>query len=190
MARNPYNKQIGNRNFLSATSFKFNLAKCPKVDFFSNSCNIPGLSLPVAVQPTYLNDIPRPGDRLDFEDFTLRFLIDENLENLMEIQKWMRGLGYPESVAEALKLTSGAMKFEDQETDNPDYNTSDGTLSILNSSQNAKFMVKFSDLFPVAMTGMDFDATEDDTAYFTAQATFKFTLYEIVDVYGQPLYES
>ena len=34
---------------------------------------------------------------MQFDDLTLRFMIDENLENYMEIQNWMRGLGFPES---------------------------------------------------------------------------------------------
>ena len=47
-------KQIANRNFLAPVGFKFTLAKEPKVDFFSNSCRIPEISLGTAVQPTYL----------------------------------------------------------------------------------------------------------------------------------------
>ena len=172
MARNPYNKQIGNRNFLSATSFKFNLAKCPKVDFFSNSCNIPGLSLPVAVQPTYLNDIPRPGDRLDFEDFTLRFLIDENLENLMEIQKWMRGLGYPENIGEFTEMLK-------EDPSEQGLHTSDGTLLIYNSAFNVNTRIHFKDLFPISLSTVDFDATMTDVDYVTAEVTFKYTIYDI-----------
>jgi hypothetical protein len=32
------------------------------------------------------------------EIFSLRFLVDEDLENYLEVQNWMRGLGYPEEV--------------------------------------------------------------------------------------------
>jgi hypothetical protein len=41
-----------------------------------------------------------PGDKILFEDFSLRFLVDENLENYMEIHNWIRGLGFPESLEE------------------------------------------------------------------------------------------
>ena len=34
MTNSFYAKQISNRNYLSPTGFKFNLAKTPKVDFF------------------------------------------------------------------------------------------------------------------------------------------------------------
>ena len=61
-ASGPFVTQIQNRNYLSGIGFKFNLAKYPKVDFFSNSARIPELNLAVATQPTYLKDIDIPGE--------------------------------------------------------------------------------------------------------------------------------
>ena len=60
-------------------------------------------------QPTYLRDIPTPGDKVDFGDLTLRFLVDEDLKNFMEIQKWIRGLGFPESTQEFRDLQKGGL---------------------------------------------------------------------------------
>ena len=75
-----YDNQIKNRNFLSPTGFKFILNRARKVSFLGNEANIPGLTLGVAEQPTYLGrDIPYPGDKVQFEVFNLRFLVDENL---------------------------------------------------------------------------------------------------------------
>ena len=73
--------QIENRNFLSPTGFKFILTRAPKVSFFANTANIPSLSMGNAIQTSYLKDIPVPGDKVEFGDFTLRFIVDENLEN-------------------------------------------------------------------------------------------------------------
>ena len=53
-----------------------------------NNANIPDLNLGVANQPNYLRDIPVPGDKIDFGDLSIRFLVDEDLTNYMEIQKW------------------------------------------------------------------------------------------------------
>ena len=92
--------QPTNRNYLSPTGFKFTITRSPKVSFFCNQANIPDLNLGVAVQPTYLKDIDTPGDKIQFGDLTLRFLVDEDLKNFMEIQKWIRGLGFPESMQE------------------------------------------------------------------------------------------
>ena len=92
MAR-AFDKQIDNRNFLSPVGFKFTLSKEPKVTFFSNSARIPEISLGTAVQPAYLKDIDIPGDKLSYGDFSLRFLVDENLENYMSVHNWITGLG-------------------------------------------------------------------------------------------------
>ena len=90
-------RQLDNRNFLAPVGFKFTLAKEPKVDFFSNSCRIPEISLGTAIQPSYLKDVDVPGDKLTYGDFSFRFLVDENLENYMKIHNWLTGLGYPET---------------------------------------------------------------------------------------------
>ena len=90
--------QIKNRNFLSPTGFKFVLNRAPKVSFFGNEANIPDLNLGIAEQPTYLKDIPLPGDKVTFGDFNLRFLVDENLENYNEISNWIRSVGYAETL--------------------------------------------------------------------------------------------
>ena len=97
-----WDREIKNKNFLSPTGFKFSLEKAPKVDFFANSVNIPGINLGVAVQSTPLKDLMIPGDKLVYNDFSIQFMVDENMENYLEIHDWMRGLGYPESMAEAL----------------------------------------------------------------------------------------
>jgi len=59
------------------------LSKEPKVDFFCNSARIPEISLGTAIQPSYLKDIDIPGEKLTYGDFSLRFLVDENMENYM-----------------------------------------------------------------------------------------------------------
>ena len=104
--------QIENRNFLAPTGFKFQLNRTPKVTYFGNAVNIPAIDLGVAEQPTYLRDIPLPGDKLQFADFSLRFLVDEGLENYMEIQNWIRGLGVPESLNEIRELQKGNPNIE------------------------------------------------------------------------------
>ena len=62
MANTFYDRQIKNRNFLSPSGFQFNLAKAPKVDFFSNSARIPGIQLGEIMVGNYLKAVPVPGD--------------------------------------------------------------------------------------------------------------------------------
>ena len=174
MSPTAFATQIENRNYLSSIGFKFNLAKYPKVDFFSNSAIIPQLTLATATQPTYLKDIDVPGEKLTFGDFTLKFLVDENMENYLAVYNWLVGLGFPETTKQ----------FKDITTDSADQRDlteafCDGTLRILNSNYREISRVKFKDLFPVSLTSLDFDATTSDVQYFTAQATFKYTVYDL-----------
>ena len=174
MTNSAFGKQIQNRNFLSGVAFKFNLTKFPKVDFFSNSARIPELSLELAQQASYLKNIAVPGERLTFGDFTLRFLVDENMENYISVYNWLTGLGFPETTKEFADI----IKDSDGQTD-PKEAFCDGTLRILNSNYREVAKVKFNDLFPISLTSLDFDATNTDVQFFTAEATFKYTLYKL-----------
>ena len=184
---NPFDKQIQNRNYLSPIGFKFSLVKAPKVSFFSNTAQIPGLSINAAEQPSYLRNVPQVGDKMDFQDFTLRFLVDEDLENYMQIQNWMRGIAFPESLNEIYTLKAGKTENLMLDPKDPDNLVSDGTLVVLDSSNNAQFMVKFNDLWPTELTTLQFDATPGDLDYFSAEVTFKYTIYEITDNQGTRL---
>ena len=178
-----FDSQIENRNFLSPSGFKFSLGKFPKVSFFCNSAGVPDISLGTAVQPAYLKDIDMPGDKLLYGDFTLRFLVDENLENYMCIHNWLLGLGSPESTEQFKDYVTDENGISNRETEL----FSDGTLYILNSNFNTTARIKFRDLFPVYLTALDFDASESDTSYFTAEATFKYTVYNILGTDGNSL---
>jgi len=175
MTGSAFRNQIQNRNFLSGVAFKFNLAKFPKVDFFSNSARIPELTLELTRQPSYLKTIDVPGERLSYGDLTLRFLVDENMENYISVYNWLTGLGFPETTKEFADL----IKDKDGQRD-PKEAFCDGTLRILNSNYREVAKVKFNDLFPTSLTSLDFDATNTDVQYFTAEATFKYTIYDLV----------
>ena len=180
--------QIENRNFLSPVGFKFNLQRSPGVAYFCNQANIPDLTLGVTEQPNYLRPIPTPGDILQFGDLTLRFLVDEDLTNYMEIQNWLRGLGFPESLQEFDKFEKeGKNRLPKRYAQFGDQIYSDGTLQILSSNLVAKFNVNFRELFPVSLTTLEFDATDTDIEYFTADVTFKYTLYTLSDTSNNPL---
>jgi len=172
--------QIENRNFLSPIGFKFTLAKEPKVSFFSNSARIPEINLGTAIQPTYLKDLDVPGDKLTYGDFSLRFLVDENMENYMAVHNWLTGLGFPETTQQFKDLTTnddGVRDLKEQ--------FSDGSLHILNSNFRDVAIVKFKDLFPTYLTSLEFEATDTDVNYFTAEVSFKYTVYNILAADGR-----
>ena len=182
MTRSALSNQIANRNFLAPVGFKFSLAKYPKASFYSNSARIPDISLGTTLQPNYLKDIEIPGEKLTYGELNVRFLVDENLENYMAIHNWLTGIGFPETPKQFTEQTTDEDNLRDLNEQ-----WSDGSLSVLNSNYRTTANVKFQDLFPVSLTSLDFDATETDIQYFTAEAVFKYTVYNIVDTSGDPL---
>lgn len=174
--KTPLSSQITDRNFLTPTGFLFQVERAPKISYFGNRINVPSLNLGVAQQTNYLTDIPRPGEKIDFGDLSLRFLIDENLENYLEVQNWIRGIGFPESLTQIYDF----QKTGNINGDNDMLNLySDGTLTILSQLNKPMFYVKFEDLFPYALSDIQFDATVADVEYLTAEVSFKYTIYNI-----------
>ena len=177
---------ISNRNFLAPTGFKFSLKRCPSAAFFCNQANIPSLDLGIAQQTSYLKDIDIPGDKIVFGDLNLRFLVDEDLFNYMEIQNWIRGLGYPEKLSQLKDLAEdGKIKSRFGQAGENIY--SDATLQILSNNLVPKFQVMFKDVFPYSLSTISFDATDTDIDYFTAEVSFKYTIYDMQDMSGNSL---
>jgi hypothetical protein len=177
---------IENRNFLSPVGFKFSLKRAPGVAFFCNQANIPSLDLGIAEQPTWLKNIDVPGDKIQFGDLSLRFLVDEDLVNYMELQRWIRGLGYPEDMDEFRKIEGEAV-MPGNFGNSGDQIYSDGTLQILSSNLVPAFQVVFTDLFPYTLSTVTFDATDTDIEYFTADVSFKYTIYNLTDMENKAL---
>jgi hypothetical protein len=182
MATSTFPNQIQNRNFLSPVGFKFTLAKEPKVAFMCNSTRIPEITLGVAQQPTYLKRLDIPGEILTYGDFSLKFLVDENMENYMVIHNWLTGLGFPETAEQYKNVTTNDLGVR-----NSNQAFSDGSLHILNSNYRDVAIIKFKNLFPVSLSSLEFDATPTDVIFLTAQVSFKYTIYDILGTDGKPL---
>ena len=190
---NSFSRQPTSLDYASPTQFKFQITKLPKVEYFCTAVNIPGISIPSPTQPTPLADIPLPGDTISFEDLSVTFLVDENLENYREIHGWMYGIGFPISRTQfgalvdagkdrfptdgkdSLKTDAGKVKYGAKPL-GPIF--SDATLNVLTSKNNPNIEVRFSDVFPTALTGLDFNQQADDVNYLSATVTFKYKVYE------------
>ena len=142
-------QEVSNRNFLSVVGFKFLLNRCPKVDFYCNSANIPEVTLGTATQTSYLRDIPVPGDKLQYGDLGITFMVDEDMENYLQLYQWITSLGFPESLSQFNELRETDRLLPDEPVAGDFFSErSDATLMILNSDYNPSVKVKFKDIFP------------------------------------------
>jgi|TARA_B100000085_G_scaffold20650_1_gene17519 hypothetical protein len=172
--------QPENFNYFSPIGFKFDVDKLPNVNFFCQSATLPGLTLGEATAPNPFRDIPVPGDKILFEELTIRFIVDEELQNWLEMKDWIFGLGYPESQDQYEQLANtnrGVKPFGDR--------YSDGSLMILTSHKNAQIKVTFQNLWPVTLSGIQLDSSVAEVDYVTADATFAYTIYKVERLIGE-----
>ena len=194
---NSYTRQPTKLDYASPTQFKFSVIKLPKVEYFCTAANLPGINLGTAEQITPLKDIPLPGDRLQYDTLTIQFLVDENLENYREIHGWLTGLGFPKDNEQFRNLqNAGSDRFPT--TKNTGLNKelgqirkavqddgglySDATLFVLSSKNNAALEVRFRDIYPISLSGLDYNQQETDIQYLTASVTFAYKIYEFAAV--------
>ena len=168
-----------NKNFLSPVGFKFIMSRTPNVDYFCQSASIPEVSIGAREISTPVKDYTVPGDKMTFGDLTLRFLVNEDLDNYFEIYKWLKGLTNPMNTGDFQKY----LETVDEKGRDSDFtkSMSDARLLVLNSNYQSIASVNFFNIFPTSLTTLEFDAAVTDINYFTAEVNFKYTIYEITD---------
>ena len=159
-----------NTNFLSPVEFQLVLNRLPNVEFFIQSANIPGISSSGTERPSPFKTINEPSDKVTYDDFTVGVLCDEDMVAYREVSDWLVALTYPDNFQQYANLTpapDGAGK------------KSDGSLVVLNSNKNANLTIKFTDLFPVSVSGLQLSTSESDLTPPVFEITFKYSNYTI-----------
>ena len=187
------------QDYASPTQFKFSIIKLPKVEYFCTAVNIPGISLGSVRQPTPFRDIPLPGDSITYDTLTMTFMVDENLENYQEIFGWLSGLGFPTDNKQYRDLLrAGGDRFPTSSGANLSTDPgkvkygatsqgavySDATLTILTSKNNPVTEVRFTDIYPVSLSGLNYTQQATDVDYLTATVSFQYRQYEFASAGG------
>ena len=192
---NVQTRQPAVMDYASPVQFRFKCTKLPKVEFFCQSANIPGISIGSAAMPTGLKDIPLPGDKVTYQDLAISFLVDENLNNYKEIHDWIIGLGFPQNHTQFADLEAiGSDRFSGSTSGPivPGLDTiaplaeggtySDATLTILNSKNIAVTEIRFNNIFPTSLGSLSYDVQASDVNYLQASVDFSYMYYEIVQL--------
>ena len=194
----PLSRQPTVLDYSSPTQFRFMIHQLPKVEFFTTAANIPDISLGELVIPTPYKQIPILGDQLTFGNLLVSFIVDEELANYKTFQEWMVGIGFPKSRQQFIDFRrsqsntpqagEGGDKSSGRMPDIGDVGKpiadkaffSDATLTILTNKNNPVMEVRFQDVFPVSLSGLDYNQNVTDVEYLTATIDFRYKLYEMV----------
>ena len=190
-AQSPLARQPDQLDYASPTQFRFGIHQLPKVEFFTVSANLPGVSVPTTTLATPFTDISIMGEKTEFENLTISFIVDEYLENYITLHNWLTGIGFPKS-------RSQFSTFRDVTSDTPDSQKgvstdigdvkqstpdksmySDAFLMILSNKNNPIVEVNFHNVYPISLSALDFSQAATDVEYMTASAEFAYQIYEI-----------
>ena len=188
-AQSPLARQPDQLDYASPTQFKFGIHQLPKVEFFTVSANVPGITAGVVTRATPFKDIPTVGDKLAYDNLSITFQVDEYLENYISLHNWMTGIGFPTDRQEyrtfrdvtsntpASGKTPSVDLIGKAVPDKALY--SDAYLMVLSNKNNPIVEVMFKDIFPVSLSGLDFTQNVTDVEYVNATAEFAYQIYEI-----------
>lgn len=163
-----------NPNVLHPNKFVMSFASLPTVEYWCQSVNVPGLSGGEVPRQTPFIDLYSPGEKLLINPLSMTFIVDEELTGWLEVYAWLRGLTFPANFSEYRDLDKRLATYQA-----PMPQFSDATLVILDSKQNPKIRVKFQNCFPTSLTDLLLSSTAAPEDPLTADATFRFDLYEI-----------
>ena len=161
----PKDRQPDNPNYLNPTYFRFFLNRVPAVTYFCQAVNLPGISIEPIDQDTFFANAKHIGSKASFDELSLRFVVDEDLQNWREIHDWIRSI-------------SNAEDFHDYIQPEADH-VSDAVLTILTSGMNANLEVVFKNCFPTSLGGIEFDSAVTDMDSITSEISLSYDSYEI-----------
>jgi hypothetical protein len=170
ITRNP-----SNPNFLQPNKFILTFSRLPNIQYFCQTVTVPGISMSEIPQFTPFVDAYLPGEKAIYDLLNITFMIDENITSWKEVHDWIRAMTFPENFEEYKNLTN--LNPNRSQRLKPQY--SDAKIVLLSSSNNPKIEFNFYDVFPTSLSTIIMSAQETPDSVITADATFRYTYYDI-----------
>jgi hypothetical protein len=161
-------------DLLQPSKFILTFNRLPAVQYFCQEANLPGVSVGNAEFNTPLVDVPIVGNKLSYNEFTVRFMIDEKINSWNQLYNWMLAIASPKNLEDRATYN----QLQNQNTVKPSL-YSDANLTIMSALNNPLIRVNFQRMFPVSLTDINFDTQQSADTILTATATFRYLYFEI-----------
>ena len=155
-------------NYLNAVSFETNFNRIPNVSFTCQAVSIPSLALGITNYASFFSDLPIEGDKINFEQLSISFIVSEDFSNYLEVYDWITTIGFPEnfeqfSLKDSLAQSTGV-----------DTLRSDMSVIVNTNKSNPSYNILFKDAFPTSLGNIDFNASAASIDPIVVNATFAF----------------
>jgi len=149
-------------NYLSPNKIKVIIGKFPDIQITAQKTNIPGITLnPVKTPVNSSHDAWFPGDKIEYEDLIVTFIVDTKLAGYKAVRSWMN-------------------EITGQDGKRPEY-FSDITVEILNNHFGINQTIQYKYCMPYQITGAVMDTSISEETPITFDCVFKFSDMNIID---------
>lgn len=166
-----------NTNFLQPTKFLVSFDRIGTSQYFCQEANIPGVRLSEIPVNTPLMQYYAAGTQLDYNEFDITFIVDEQAQSWQDLYSWFRAIASPEGFEERNKLLDN-QNTSSAKTSLRTY--SDATLTVLSNLNNPLLRIQFINLFPISLSDISFDTTQSADNIITARASFRYNYFNFV----------
>jgi len=171
-----FKESSNTENYLYPTAFKFSASKIPGVTYHCQSANIPGVSIGMVPinSPKSGRTAKIPSQNLEYQDLSIKFLVDENMSNWLEIYNWVLSMRVVEDWSLVKNLSQRTAPIVAN-----DVQLTDASMVVLTSSNNPVKIFQFHNMFPRELSSVEFNSGSDGREPLTATATFSFEYYTV-----------
>lgn len=156
-------KKDASTNFLAPNNFELVIDNLtfPNVSYFVTNVNVPSFNINrtdtgFATRTAHLH-----ADKVQYDDLTVSFLVDEDMQNYLELHDWM--------LAQVI-----------QNDNYPSDSKRRDIKIIMNTSHNNKTrIITVQDAFPTNLSDIQLDSQITDIGYVTCTATFAYSYFTI-----------
>ena len=149
-----------NLNSLFNVKFKFDIARLPKVNFWTQSCILPSLTLENLIMPGMRRDVPLPGHKVEFESLVVNFIVDDNLENYISVYEWFNKIATSNNVSEMVSNCS---------------------LHFLDGNNAVTRTMDIVGAYPIVLSELSLNSDDTDIIPVTCSLTLNYQYFKIVN---------
>ena len=177
-------------DYSQSNQFKVFLPIFPTTEWFVVRANIPSVTLGTADRFTPFVTIQMVGDHITYGDFSMTFIVDENLKNYMEMYNWVKNIGFPFEHKQFNVLErpdygnrSGGQKYNAEKDTYSKANDqdlyTDILVQIMTGKNNLIAQCEIYEAFPITIGAIEYSQQETDMTYATCEVGFAYSWFDV-----------
>lgn len=149
------------KNLTLNNNFIFTLDRLKEGQLQVQRVNIPSINMGSVLMPSPMLAYPIPGEKLNYTELAIDFIVDENYTSYKEVVNWL--LEIASYRKEHTQLSTLKEMF------------SDATLQVMSNNKNPIMTVDFVDCFPINVGDLSFDVVSGaETILCTMSMEFSY----------------